>query len=134
MGRHSLVYCPGDLIGLSYQLTAIHTVCDLECLCSGNCPHQKENYLISLPYGSVQIPLTIEECRELHLATQETVQRLYRLRNRGYFSNQQWLPPSRKWMERTSQVLYQIGQNDTIFSTRLKTLFKVIFLRIHTPT
>lgn len=106
-GRHSLVYCPGDLIGLSYQLSAVNSTCDLECLHGESCSRKEKDDLVSLPYGSVEISLTTEECRLLHLAAQEASHRLHRLRSQGYFSNQKWLPPKRKRTNKVSGVLYQ---------------------------
>ncbi len=91
-GKHRLVYCPGDLMGLPYLLSALLTPCNLECQRDEQCPLENEDNRISLPYGSVQISLTSEECQTLHLAAQEAAQRLQRLRSQGYFSNQKWLP------------------------------------------
>jgi len=91
-GRHSLVYCPGDLIGLSYLLASINTSCELECMHGEQCKLKNEDNLVSLPYGSVEISLTADECQGLHFATQEASRRLHSLRSQGYFSNQKWLP------------------------------------------
>jgi len=101
-GRQSLVYCPGDLIGLSFLLAAINDPCDMECLRSGECIFENEFGLVSLPYGSVQISLTVEECQSLHRGTQDAAQRLYEMRKQGYFSNQKWLPP--KQLNRSGKI------------------------------
>lgn len=92
-GRHRLVYCPGDLIALPYLLSAINTPCSLECQHNEQCLLENEDSRVSLPYGSVAISLTVEECRSLQLAAQQAAQRLHHLRSQGYFSNQNWLPP-----------------------------------------
>ena len=104
-GKHSLVYCPGDLIGLSYMLTALNAFCDMECLRGEPCVLDQENHQVLLPYGSVNIPLTVEECRALHLAAQEAVRQLHQLRGMGYFSNQKWLPFQYEREDRISKTL-----------------------------
>ncbi len=95
-GQHSLVYCPGDLIGLSYLLTAAKEPCDLECLRGAGCLFDRERGLVSLPYGSVRISLTVEECQQLHLAVQQAARQLHEMRQQGYFSKQKWLPAKPK--------------------------------------
>jgi hypothetical protein len=91
-GRNSLVYCPGDLIGLSYMLLSIAQPCGMECTRGECCRLSHGEDQVYLPYGSVQIPFTVAECRELHFAAQEAVEQLHRLKGEGYFSNQTWLP------------------------------------------
>lgn len=91
-GQHRLVYCPGDLIGLSYLLAAVKEPCDLECLRGSGCHFDHERGLVSLPYGSVRISLTVEECQQLHLAAQQASRQLHEMRQQGYFSKQKWLP------------------------------------------
>lgn len=101
-GAHRLHYCPGDMIGLPFLLDAINPTCDKECLVDATCPH-KDTHQIFLPYGSVQIPLTKDECQSLHLAVQKAVQRLQGLKAQGYFGNQTWLPPQQQ-VSRNSKV------------------------------
>ncbi len=113
--QHRLLYCPGDLIGLPFLLEAIHKTCQMECLHENNCPHETGEGKIYLPYGSVQILLSEEECRSLYIATQKAAQRLHQLRAQGYFSNQNWLPTK----EKQQKFQQAEGQNKTYSSVNI---------------
>lgn len=82
-GEHRLVYCPGDLIGLSYWLWSAKMSCDMECLHGKACRKESGDGLVYLPYGSVQVPFSVEECLRLHHAVQEAVGELRRTQNTG---------------------------------------------------
>ncbi len=110
-GRHSLVYCPGDLIGLPFLLSAIKKSCSMECLRDEQCPLE-ENNLVTLPYGSVKISLTPKECQMLHLAVEDAAHQLHQMRSQGYFSNQKWLPPNEQdcaAQSRPEETVVEVG-------------------------
>lgn len=90
-GDNNLVYCPGDVIGLSYLLSALKDQpCSLACTRGETCPLDHGSGVVYLPYGSVQIPLSIAECVRLHRLAKESVNRLFVLKEQGYFSGQKW--------------------------------------------
>ncbi len=89
-GRHRLVYCPGDFLGLPIMLSALNKPCDLECTRGEDCPGDHGDGIVHLQYGSVQIPFPRDECRELHILVTEAVERLFDLNNSGHFSNHRW--------------------------------------------
>jgi hypothetical protein len=83
-GENNLVYCPGDVIGLSYLLTALkEQPCGMECASSENCPLDHGNGIVYLPYGSIKIPITLQECKNLHLMAKEAVEHLFNMKNNG---------------------------------------------------
>lgn len=92
-GGNNLVYCPGDVIGLSYLLSALKDQpCSMECTRNEQCPLNHDNGTIYLPYNSVRIPLTIHECRNLHDMAKKAMDRLFDLKGNGFFPGQKWLP------------------------------------------
>jgi hypothetical protein len=81
-GANNLVYCPGDVIGLAYLLSALKAQpCSMECTHGENCPLEHGKGIVYLPYHSVRIPLTIDECKDMHLMAQKAVDRLFELKN-----------------------------------------------------
>jgi hypothetical protein len=91
-GEHSLVFCPGDFFGLPFLLATLNSQCHVECLRGAECPKGDEDSIVHLQYGSVQIPFTVQECHDLHMAIKEAVEHLFTLEYEGHFSHPKWLP------------------------------------------
>lgn len=76
-GKHRLIYCPGDLMGLSYLFHSFFKEpCEMECASGDDCSLDHGDGMIHFPYGSFTVSLTVEECQHLHVAMQEAVQQL----------------------------------------------------------
>lgn len=90
-GQHSLVYCPGDFLGLPFIFSSLMQPCDMPCLRGDGCVLDHGDGMVHLTYGSVKIPLTSEECQQMRSASQIVSERLCALKNEGYFSQQKWL-------------------------------------------
>ena len=79
--ENHMVYCPGDFLGLPFMLSGLLDQCGLACERGESCPHEAEDGLVHLPYHSVELPFTREECRQLYDLVLAASNRLSELRN-----------------------------------------------------
>lgn len=84
-GRDMLPFCIGDFIGMPFLLSGLEPECEMECAQGEECVHaDPDDNLVHLQYGSVRIPLTVDDCHSLHDLVREAVSRLYAL---GHVAN-----------------------------------------------
>ena len=87
MRDNNFVYYPGDVVRLPYLSSALKfRIYRMECNRGESCPLDHSHRIVYLPYHSVLILLTIDECKELHLTTRKAVDRLFQLKHDRYFS------------------------------------------------
>lgn len=85
-GEDMLPFCPGDFMGLPYQLSALVGECDMQCQHGEACEHVDDNSgMVHLEYGSLRLPLTVEECRRLRTMVETGAKQLHALYTTGYF-------------------------------------------------
>lgn len=79
-GEYMLPFCIGDFIGMPFLLSGLEPKCEMECAQGEECVRtDPEDNLVHLQYGSVRIPLTVDDCRSLHDLVREAVNKLYAL-------------------------------------------------------
>ncbi len=89
-----LPLCPGDFVGLPFQLSGLEADCDKQCWRGEPCEWLEDgSRVVHLRCGSFQLPLLPEACRRMQSMLQEAVNRLCVLRQNGFFSVQKWGPP-----------------------------------------
>jgi len=58
-----LPFCIGDFIGVPFLLSGLEPECEMECAQGEECVHaDPDDNLVHLQYGSVRIPLTVDDC------------------------------------------------------------------------
>ena len=81
--QNDLVYCPGDFVGLPFVLYNLGQPCNQACMHGKDCPYRAEDGLVYLPYHSVKLPFSVDECRQMHQLVLVASKQLYQLLHRG---------------------------------------------------
>jgi hypothetical protein len=93
-GQDMLPFCPGDFVGLGFQLSGLKADCDMQCRRGEACDRlDVAGRTVHLECNSFQLPLTPDACYRMQSMVQEATRRLYDLRQSGFFSVQRWGPP-----------------------------------------